>query len=727
MNIRSLYICVCALLLSLASLASPARRGSINLTQPDGTIFTAYLTGDEFARIKTTADGHAIIQDEDGWWCYAIYESDGGKKSSGHKVGSDVPAHIKSLSLDIPYSIIGDNANKARQINITNQDPSLIRTKSEGLKRHGIVILAQFQNLSFTNTREDFVNLLTLKGYNLFGATGSAKDYFDTQFNGLVEFGFDVSEIVTLPGKYEFYGKNDALGNDSKPDEMVMDACRLAAESGVDFSLYDDDNDGYVDNVFVFFAGEDEAEGADENSIWSHAWYVYSGAGKTLTLNGKVIDRYACTSELTRVYNSDGKLLETHLSGIGTFCHEYSHTLGLPDFYDTDYDKNGGWAAGLWGHTSLMDSGNQNNNGNTPPNFNAVERTLMGLSEPEVIEMDGAYSLEPINLSGKCFRMNTDKEEEYYLFECRSDSTDVWDRYIGGNGMLVYHIDRTEGVSKKWSHYNTVNADGSHQCADLLEADGRADTFSSQSDMIARHKNISGVFFPYEGTDMLTPTSSPGLKFWSGETGIFSVINITRQDGRICFNVIGGSEETTPPTVHGNITYEAFADGAIIYFESNRPFEEAASVSFGRTNQDTTMISVMPFESGRYAVELSGLEPAKTYTVSASFSINGVSGTSRSISFMTKKTPAVDWPYIFFGSAKRNDDGTFLPDTRIPLKVYNISGAKEIRWTFDDEPIQTEGDCYYTLPGSGILKAHIYWEDGREEILMKEITISPAR
>ena len=132
MNIRSFYICVCALLLSLASLASPARRGSINLTQPDGTTFTAYLTGDEFARIKTTADGHAIIQDEDGWWFYAIYESDGGKKSSGHKVGSDVPGHIKSLSLHIPYSIIGDNAIKARQINITNQDPSLIRTKSEG-------------------------------------------------------------------------------------------------------------------------------------------------------------------------------------------------------------------------------------------------------------------------------------------------------------------------------------------------------------------------------------------------------------------------------------------------------------------------------------------------------------------------------------------------------------------------------------------------------------------
>jgi hypothetical protein len=93
---------------------------------------------------------------------------------------------------------------------------------------------------------------------------------------------------------------------------------------------------------------------------------------------------------------------------------------------------------------------------------------------------------------------------------------------------------------------------------------------------------------------------------------------------------------------------------------------------------------------------------------------------------MTKKTPPVEWPYIFFGAAKRNNDGSFLPGTKIPLKVYNIEEAKAVRWTFDDEPIQVEGDCYYTLPHSGVLKAHIFWEDGRVEILMKEMTISPA-
>ena len=731
MSIKSLGIFIGAILISIASLASPARRGGITLTQPDGTSFKAYLTGDEFTRIKTTADGHAIVQDSDGWWCYAMYDSDGTKTSSGHRVGTDdVPGSVTMIQ-DIPYAAIGDHARRARQSALIRQTHPLtasVRTRTTPGARHGIVILAQFENLSFTHTREDFVNLLMQKDYDLFGSNGSAKDYFDAQFNGLLEFSFDVSEIVTLPGKYEFYGKNNTVGNDSRPEEMVMDACRIASENGVDFSIYDYDNDGYVDNVFVFFAGEDEAEGADENTIWSHAWYIYSGAGKTLMLNGKVIDRYACTSELTRIYDTNGSLLETHLSGIGTFCHEYSHTFGLPDFYDTDYDEKGGWTAGLWGNTSLMDSGNQNNGGNTPPNYNVIERMLLGLAEPQLIDKDGTYTLQPVNLSGECLRMDTDREEEYYLFECRSDSQDIWDRYIGGNGMLVYHIDRTEDVMKKWTLLNTVNADGSHQCADLVEADGRSDIFTGQADLIAKMRNISGIFFPYGETGTLTPTSTPGLKFWSGEEGVFSVVNITRtDDGGISFNVIGGSEESTPPTIQENISHEVFADGAIIGFESSRPFDGEAVVRYGRTNQDITTVTVMPYESGRYSIALDSLMSAKTYTVSISFSINGIEGASKSVSFMTKKAPAVEWPYIFFGSAVRNNNGTFRSDSRIPLKVYNASEAKEIRWTYNDASIQAEGDHYFTLPGSGTLKAHIFWEDGTEEILMKEIRISPTR
>lgn len=727
MRIKS-HIIVLAMFLSMIPIyGRPARKGHMNLTQPDGSTFTAVFKGDEFIRIKTTEQGHAIIQDSEGWWCYARLDDAGSRSSSGYKVGQETPDHILVQSL-----VTSDRIRSSRPVMVRYPVHAGVRSTSlaatgsrQSVTRHGLVIPAQFQDIKFVNGREDFHSMLMERGYSRYGATGSAKDYFDTQFEGIVEFVFDVSAIVTLPAKREYYGKNNEYGNDSRPEQMVMDACRLAAQAGTDFSIYDDDNDGFVDNVFIFFAGEDEAEGADENSIWSHSWYLYSGADERLQLNGKWIDRYACSSEMTRIYDGRGVLQETRLSGIGTFCHEYCHTFGLPDMYDTDYDKDGGWAAGLWGRTSIMDSGNQNNNGNTPPNFNAIEREILGLADVKLLDGDGTYNLTPIHMHRECYRMETDREGEYYLFECRSNDADVWDAYIGGSGMLVYHIDRSEQMISRWYGGNSVNSDSSHQCADLVEADGRKDAFLDYTDAITRRENISGIFFPYGQKTSLTPHDTPGLKFWSGEESMFSLVNITRKDnGSIGFKVIGGSQESTPPTARNTISHEAFCDGAIVSFESNRPFDGEATVRYGRPDQDTTVIMVPPYETGKYSVVLKGLEPAKTYFVNISFELEGTEGTPRGISFMTKKAPSVIWPYIYFGNARRNSNGTFLFDSRIPLKVYNAARAKEISWSFNDKEITAEGDNYFSLPGSGVLVARIIWEDGSEEKLMKEITIS---
>lgn len=729
MALRKFIFVLWMTFMAIAAVGSPARRGPMNLMQPDGTSFTAVFQGDEFIRIKATAEGHAIIQDEDGWWCYAIYCDDGSKISSGWRVGSDAPYAVLAESMNIPYATLSPPAGSRRATGHSlGSDMQPIRslmssspTKSSAIK-HGIVILAEFQDIRFLHTKEDFEALLTQDGYDLNGATGSAKEYFDTQFSGLVEFDFEVSDIVTVGGKREYYGANNDSGDDIRPYELIIEACRLADET-VDFSLYDDDNDGVVDNVFVFFAGEDEAEGGDENCIWSHAWYIRSGAGRTLQLDGKLIDRYACTSEMTRIYNEAGKLQETRLSGIGTFCHEYCHTFGLPDMYDTNYDSDNGWAAGLWNSTSIMDSGNQNNNGNTPPNFNAIEREILGFADLKVIEGDGAYSMEPIDRHGVCFRMETDKEDEYYLFECRN-TDNRWDAYIGGSGMLVYHIDRKEDVASRWTIGNTVNADASHQCADLVEADGRADCFISTQDYLSRKDNIKGIFFPYNEVNSIGTSGRPGLTFWSGEEGVMSITGIRwNEDGGIDFNVIGESEKTTPPSVRNNITHDVFCDGAIITFESSREYDGEATFSYGLTGQDTTTLKVLPYESGKYSVMLDGLSPAKTYTVTISFIIDGIEGKSGSVSFMTKKSPVVSWPYMHFGHLNRNSDGTFPSGSRIPLKLINAQDAAQVKWTFDDKEILPEPDHYYTLEDSGILKALITWEDGTEEIISKEITL----
>lgn len=730
MRFRIIITYICIIITALSSLASPARRGALVLTQPDGTTFRAFLQGDEFANIKTTSDGHAIIQDEDGWWCYAAYEDDGSRCSSGYRIGKEVPGSILSGSRNIPRSVISENGKAKRlSANTIESDirPSLTNFSTPA-RRNGIVILAQFKDIKFLHGKEDFQTMLMSDGYSLHGATGSAREYFEDQFNGRINFSFDVSEIVTLPAKREYYGKNNSRGNDSNPAEMISDACRIAAENGVDFSLYDSNNDGKVDNVFVFFAGEDEAEGADENSIWSHSWYLFSGADISLSLNGKMIDKYACTSEMTRIYDLvTGKLQKTRLSGIGTFCHEYSHTFGLPDLYDTDYESHGGWAAGVWGSTSLMDSGNQNNDGNTPPNFNVIEREILGLTEPIVIDTDGRYSLSIIE-TGRTYRINTDRKDEYYLLECRADNGiySIWDKYIGGNGMLVYHIDKSASVIEKWEGQNTVNTKADHQCADLIEADGRSDSFTDYMDFYAKTENIEGIFFPYNKTNSIPSQGTPGLNFWSGQKNKISITEIEKEAaGGISFNVLGFSEDSTPPSIKGDITYEAFCDGVILRFESDRPHVSNAFMNFGLVGEETIQIQAAPYENGKYAVLIEDLDPVKTYTVSIYFELNGIKGKSSGVSFMTKKQPAVTWPFISFGSAQRNSDGTFAEGTRIPLKINNSRDIINIVWSFNDEVVPS-GDHYMTIKKGGNLEAHIYMKDGCEEILTKEIRTSPT-
>lgn len=690
--------------LCISAASRPARTDIHTIYQPDGTSFQAMCHGDEFMKIKTTLDGHAIIKDEDGWWCYAAFDPDGGRKSSGFHIGIEVPASVLNESRNIPYHQLNDRARRFRAA--WEPTPISINTKSEDTKtKHGLIILAQFKDADFRHDRSSFVDMLTMKGYNHNGASGSAKEYFDAQFGGSVEFSFDVSEIITLPSNREYYGGNDRYGQDQRPAEMIIDACRLADEH-IDFSLYDDNDDGYVDNVFVFFAGGDEAENLEqEELVWSHSWYIERGAGYSLTLDGKKIDSYACTAELTRYGKNDA------LAGIGTFCHEYSHTFGLPDFYDTDYEENG-WAMGLWLYTSLMDGGNGNNHGNTPPFFNSIERELLGIAEPVIIDKDGSYILEPLHTSNRFYRLDTAVPDEYYLIEARKESG--WDAHIGGSGMLIYHIDRSKSYIRRWNLENTVNAYSDHQCADLMEADARDDVATSDYDYATRIQNIGGIFFPNSNTPKVELTDK------------VSMTNIKQDGDRITFSIVGFSDDTTPP-IATNIKAEAFMDAVIISFDSSWAYEGEATVTWGRTGQSSEDVLVKPYEPGKYSVTLKGLTPGnKTYTVSICFHAGDVSGESKEVSFMTPKEPAVTWPYIFVGKNKAYQDGTFAEGTKIALMTYNTSEAEEVRWSFNGREILPGPDGYFTLSENGILKAYVAWEDGSEDIIEKKITISYA-
>ena len=219
-----------------------------------------------------------------------------------------------------------------------------------------LVLLIEFSDLSFTleNPQEAFSNQLNQEGYSAHGATGSVRDFYIDNSSGQFMPIYDVYGPVKVSKAYSYYGKNDAQGSDTNPDEALYEACCIL-DPDLDFSIYDNDHDGFVDFVYVIYAGRGEADGGGGNTIWPHTSWIYSSYGKTVYLDGKRLDTYACSPELQ---SGSGYLTR---DGIGSFCHEFSHVLGLSDHYATNYSsvkQTGAW--------DLMCSGSYNNNSNTP-------------------------------------------------------------------------------------------------------------------------------------------------------------------------------------------------------------------------------------------------------------------------------------------------------------------------------------------------------------------------
>lgn len=720
-------LAMCCAAVSPAGLhAGPARRGIVKFVQPDGSTFDGYVRGDEFCHFKTTLSGQVIAQDSEGWWCLASYSADGKLTVSTTRAGSNAPALFSAVKQEYPRpsarravfdrNLAGRRTSMRRFL--STEDGTATKAGAVAKQKHGIVILAAFSDVSFNYSRQYFVDMLTKPGYSYNDADGSALDYFNSQFGGLVDFSFDVSEIVKLPKNRAYYGGNDRNGDDKNPEQMVIDACKGAAERGVDFSKYDDDNDGYVDNVFIFFSGGDEADGAGDDCIWSHAYYIESGAGKTLELNGKRIDSYACTSELTPEiveygggYAATGKYV---LAGIGTFCHEYSHTFGLPDLYDTDYDGSGGKADALWYSTGLMDGGNANNSGNTPPNYNAIDREILGLGNCIMAE-DGNVELEPIEKNGTYCRIDTQTEGEYFLIECRDNSS--WDKHIGGKGLLVYHIDKSSNkagksdsygmtltAEQRWYEYNEVNCRPDRQCADLIEANPSATGKSSDDEGYLSTDLLPSIFFPYGKYDGIS--SSNGLSCWSGDENPVRISGIKlTADGTARFSISG---------VGTVITKDVFQNSAIINVSNRNAQGEITVACLGEE------MSVPSHAAGKYSALIGGLQPGRKYTAKVTVRTKDGTTETRSVSFTTAEKVGT-LPRIGISTRGRNIDGSFRTGAEIPLVIENAPEGSSVTWYFNDREITAgESNCY-SIDGDGVLKAVIQLKDGSETVIRKKI------
>ena len=432
--------------------AVPARRSGIVKIQPDGSQITVYQHGDEHFHWITNEEGEWIKLDTDGF--YRVTEAMSAEQIEAKRAQSPRRAQHAAYPLNVAP--------------------------------RGLVILVNFADVAFETEKAEMDSMLvgenytrnysySYKGktYNI-NSQGSARQYFQDASNGQYNPQFDVIGPVTISNNMSYYGKNDSYGNDMYPDKMVSEACKLAdTEFEVDFTQYDNDNDGYVDFVFVVYAGFGEADGGASTTIWPHSWNLLA-AGTQCKVDGKTVDLYACGNELD--YYS-----KKH-TGIGTFCHEFSHVLGLPDLYVTNNASHN--TLNEW---DIMDYGPYNNEGNTPPAYSAYERFFLGWLQPRLITEPENITLEEINSSNTALMItecdsanligNDPNPTTFYLLENRQQ--EGWDEHLPGHGLMLTKIQYNYN---RWSQ-NTVNNSSSKMGVDLVEANGKASNSGKATDL----------------------------------------------------------------------------------------------------------------------------------------------------------------------------------------------------------------------------------------------------
>ena len=509
---KRLSILVFILAMTTATWAVPARKGGMLITQPDGSEIMVYQHGDEYFHWQTNAKGEWLKMDEDGF--YHVTEALSSEQIEARRQASPKRVAMAAYPLNI--------APKGLIILVNFTDATFETDKAE---MDSMLIGANYsRNYSYTYRNTTYT----------VSSQGSARQYFKDASNGQYNPQFDIVGPVTVSKSYSYYGKNNSYGSDMYAEKMIEEACKLAdSECNVDFSQYDNDGDGYVDFVFVIYAGYGEADGGASNTIWPHAWNLYTAAGRKCEVDGKIVDLYACGNELD--YYS-----KKH-TGIGTFCHEFSHVLGLPDLYVTNRASH--TTMNEW---DIMDYGPYNNDGNTPPTFSAYERFFMGWLQPRLIVDAENVELKELQENNEALLISSTDQHNligndpdpttFYLVENRQQ--EGWDEHLPGHGMMLTKIQYSYN---KW-YQNTVNNTSGKMGVDLIEANGKTNNSGKATDLfpagaaaytkIADHaiediQEIDGVIkFKYKGGVEDPETAVDNAVF---EEDVIAIYNILGQ------------------------------------------------------------------------------------------------------------------------------------------------------------------------------------------------------
>ena len=483
--------CLISLVGCLMTMAAPAKPCPFTHVQSDGSTVTLMMQGGEFNHSLVTLDGLTVARVANGDYCYTVRGS-----------VSDVLAHdegsrgIEETAFVAAYRNQMTLAVDVRRLPRKEEENSSPQVPTIGSPRIPI-ILVNYTDVTFID--EDpvatFENQFNEMDY-------SSLHYFESQSRGKFSPRFEILGPVNLPQTRQYYGGNVyRYGQelDQQLGTMIYDAC-LGVADDVDFSNYDNDGDGFVDVVVVLYAGVGEAQAWSSvpESVWPCQWDMQESYDwgcsvvGPFQLNGVTIDRYAVFNELEGSNN-----YSTNIDGVGTFCHEFGHCLGLPDFYPT----NGGYSYGMssW---DIMDHGCYLDNGYRPAGYTSYERHFMGWMDLIDPVENTRYEMSPLNTDGgTAVKVTNDASpDEYYLLEYRVKTG--WDEFLPAEGIMILHVDYDKAA---WDS-NTPNNVSSHPRMTIIPADNVLSGGSNKTDL-----------WPQGELDSLTNYSTPAAKVYIGE------------------------------------------------------------------------------------------------------------------------------------------------------------------------------------------------------------------
>ena len=523
--------------------AAPVKPGLWRkITLTDGTTVFAEMRGDEKFHYLADRQGNIYVENADGLYEVTTFEAlqDGPANELAQNIRKFARDIQKQMRAKAPRKAQGIPTDKSK---FRGQKKGLVILAQYSDTHFSTTTPAQF---GCNSTQALYDKIINTRHLDMQPFYGSVKDYFIDQSDGVFELDFDVVGPVTLSKPRAFYGgglyyatrkngtKQTLSSDDLLAGLMIDEAITLARTTNkangtaVNFSDYDWDGDGEAEVIYVIYAGQGEADGGDAWTIWPHksslsdqastisqirsimsqysSYYFYykKGSGTTSTNYTQItlsdvteltaptyddtsINTYACSNELAtnQTYNSARGTYTTNgtqINGIGTICHEFSHTMGYPDMYDVDYNCEG-VQMGEW---DLMNTGSYNgswNGGNSnwsnidagyrPCGYTAFERWCAGWMEPEELTDPTKISwMKPLGgtASGGAsdhggsyvvYMPGSQKsiEGEYYILENRQWAN--WDSGLPWFGLLVSYVHYDEAL---WES-NCLNCTNAETCA----------------------------------------------------------------------------------------------------------------------------------------------------------------------------------------------------------------------------------------------------------------------